>query len=389
MKPKGWVDGYDFLIIPPPQPNELLSSWLTRLAFAHGYSLTTFISLFLRPNGSTLSRIDIDFKEDANLLEMLSLKSGLPYTRIFQMSLRSEEGYLFESDHGLYPPNQIRKLKDRRTHYGLMFCPICLSEDTHPYWRKQWRYRFFNACPKHRVFLTDRCGKCSERVRFNRMKPSAALVYCSKCGRDLRKTVPRKVPSTHFFGIDAIECFEEGLKRGYFTIGTMQVRSLFVFHAYTIWSWLLNRGESLQLRHFQMLDDYKLLYRKEQHYRSGKIRPIDKDFYLSTMVYHLFQNHPEHLKHFAADNHLTHRNFMHGFKHVPFWYEKMIDECIPMQNTVGREISKSEVAGAIHYLQHLNGNITQERTAAILGCHATKHKGFVHLFHDFLRNIKC
>lgn len=67
----------------------------------------------------------------------------------------------------------------------------------------------------------------------------------------------------------------------------------------------------------------------------------------------------------------------------------MIDECIPMQNTVGREISKSEVVGAIQYIQYLDGNITQKRIAEILGCHATKHKDFVHLFHDFSKNIDC
>lgn len=262
MRLKGWVDAYDCLIILPPQSEELLSSWLTRLAFAHGYSLATFISLFLRRDGSALSRTDIDFKEELLLFEKLAQKSGLAYEELFRMSLRSQEGYLFESDHGPNPPNHIRKLKDRRTHYGLMFCPQCLLEDQHPYWRKQWRYRFCNACPKHRIFLT--------------------------------------------VGIDAIEWFEEGLKRGYFTIGIMQVRSLFVFHAYTIWSWLLIRGESLQLRHFPMLDDYKLLCRKEQHYHSSKARPIDKDFYLSALVYHLFQNHPERLKHFASDSHLTH-----------------------------------------------------------------------------------
>lgn len=380
MRPKGWVDAYDFLIIPPPQPDELLSSWLTRLAFAHGYSLTTFISLFLRHDGSALSRRDLDFKEEPQLLEKLAQKSGLAYDELFQMSLRSEEGYLFESDHGLYPPNQIRKLKDRRTHDGLMFCPICLSEDTHPYWRKQWRYRFYNACTRHRVFLTDRCGKCYERVRFHKMKPLDALVYCSKCGRDLRKTVARKVPSTHFGGIDAIEWLEEGLRHGYFTIGPMRIRSLFVFHVYTILSWLLDRGEGLQLHGFPMLEDYKRLCRKERHYRSPKARSIDKDFYLTAMVYHLFQDYHENLKCFAVNNQLTHRNFTHGFNHAPCWYKTMIDECVPMHDTVGREISESEVVGAIKYLKSIGKHVTKVRVAEIVGCHPSIHKQFVGIY---------
>ena len=48
---------------------------------------------------------------------------------IFKMSLRSEEGYLFSCNNCLYPPLQIRKLTDKRTHNGLMYCPKCLAED--------------------------------------------------------------------------------------------------------------------------------------------------------------------------------------------------------------------------------------------------------------------
>lgn len=43
MRQRGWVEEYDFLVIPQPQQDELLSSWLTRTAFAHGYPLTTFM----------------------------------------------------------------------------------------------------------------------------------------------------------------------------------------------------------------------------------------------------------------------------------------------------------------------------------------------------------
>ena len=385
MKPKGWVDAYDFLIVPPPQPDELLSSWLTRLAFAHGYSLTTFISLFLRHDGSALSRTDIDFREDTELLEIFSQKSGLPYEQIFQMSLRSEEGYLFECDHGLYPPNQIRKLKDRRTHFGLMYCPKCLMEDAHPYWRKQWRYRFYNACPRHKIFLTDRCWKCYKRVRFNKMEPSDFPVYCSQCGRDLRKTVAQKVPLDHLVGTDAIKWFNKGLNQGYFTIETMHIRSLFFFQASSILSRLLDRGERLQLHHFQMLEEYRQLYSKERYYHSNKARSISKDFYLTAMVKHLFKSPCDNLVSFAIDNGLTHRDFVHGFAHVPFWYKEMIDDHVPIHNTLGRDISEREVFEAIQYLTRLEKHVTQESVARIVGCHPTVHKNFADIYKKIIQ----
>jgi len=375
-----WREEDVFLVVPPPQPDELLSSWLTRMAFVHGYSLTTFISLFISSNGSALSRTDIDFREDTELFETLSQKSSLPYERIFQMSLRSEEACLFESEHGLYPPKQIRKLKDKRTHYGLMYCPKCLAEDGHPYWRKQWRYLFYNACPTHQIYLTDRCWKCYERVRFYKMKPSNALIYCSKCGRDYRKSVTNKVPLDHHFGLDTIQWFEFGLKQGFFIIGSDKIKSLFVFEVYTILAWLLDRGDTLKLANFPMLDSYKKICFKNEHYHSRKHRSIQKNFYLTAMVYHLFQDYPNNFIDFSITNNLTHRDFVHGFNHMPFWFKERVDEIIPAQNKLGREISENEIRGAIKYLKNLGDKVTQESVAKVVGCHPTIHKGFVRIY---------
>jgi len=387
MRHKGWVAGYDFLIIPQPQPDELLSSWLTRTAFTHGYPLTTFISMFLKHDGSALSRIDIDFKEDPILFEILAKKSRFSIEQITHMSLRSEEGHLFESDHGLYPPKQIRKLKDKRTHYGLMFCPKCLGEDTHPYYRKQWRYHFHNACTKHKVFLIDRCGSCQERVRITKMKKvSDSITLCSKCGRDLRLTSARRIPDSLAYGIEAIEWFEKGLIDGYFTIGGVQIRSLFIFQVHTIFSALLDRGEPLCLAAFPMIDHYIALCKKEELYHSKKATPIYKNFYLNAMVYYLLQNFPFHLKRFAVDNHLTHRDFIHGFQNKPFWYQCMIDELVPMQNKIGREISESEVIGAIKYLKSISEKVTQESVAGTIGCHFTIHKQYANIYKK-VRNL--
>jgi len=380
MRQRGWVEGYDFLIIPQPQPDELLSSWLTRTAFAHGYPLTTFISLFLKHDGSALSRIDIDFKDDPILFEVLAKKSRFPIDQLTHMSLRSEEGYLFESDHGFYPPKQIRILKDKRTHYGLMFCPRCLAEDIHPYYRKQWRFHFYNACAKHKVFLIDRCGICQERIRIPKMKISETIALCSKCGRDLRLTSTHSMSDSLAYGIKAIKWFEKGLINGYFTIDSMQIRSLFIFQVHTIFSALLDKGEQLQLAAFPMIDIYIALCKNGEDYHSTKATPIHKNFYLNAMVYYLLQNLPDHFKVFAADNNLTHRAFTHDFQNKPFWYQCIVDELVPMQNKVGREISESEVIGAIKYLKNIDEKVTQESVARVVGCHFTIHKQFVGIY---------
>lgn len=147
---KDWIQDYFFLIVPKPLKDELLSSWLSRMTIEHRRLLSEFISLFIRHDGSAIARVDIDFLYNEELFQHLAQKSHLSYKEIFNLSLRSEEGYLYTcSEHDLYPPLQIRKLTDKRMHNGLMYCPQCLAEDNIPYFRKHWRYHAINICTKH------------------------------------------------------------------------------------------------------------------------------------------------------------------------------------------------------------------------------------------------
>lgn len=379
---RSWIQDRFFLIIPKEQNDELLSSWLTRMALAHKRTLTVFLSLFVKHEGSSLSHRDIDFIFNEKFFDALASKSELSKKEILNMSLRSEEGYLYRCNDCLYPPNQIRKLVDKRFHFGLMFCPLCLAEDEIPYFRKKWRYAFYNACPKHKVFLTDRCWSCYERVKLTKIKYFDEITYCSKCSRDLRLTTSLKVPSSHKYGISAIKWFEKGLEKGYFLIDNQKVNSVFIFESCIRLQRLLDKKEKLILDGFPMLDDYKKLCERERNYHSKKALSIHKSFYLTAMTYYLFQNYPNNLKKFAEDNKLTYRDFMHGFKNLPFWYIKTIEAVVPMQNKTGREISESEVIGAIKYLISIGKKVTQESVANIVGCHYSINKGFVKIFHQ-------
>ena len=63
----------------------------------------------------------------------------------------------------------------------------------------------------------------------------------------------------------------------------------------------------------------------------------------------------------------------------------MLQDLIPVQNKIGREISESEVLSAINYLKQNNEKITQHSVAEIVGCHFSIHKGFVKTYR-FLTN---
>lgn len=63
--------------------------------------------------------------------------------------------------------------------YPRHFCPDCLEEGG--YWRRSWEYTFVAFCPRHRVWLEDRCAACKSRIPFWCTAPS-----CPKCGERLR-----------------------------------------------------------------------------------------------------------------------------------------------------------------------------------------------------------
>lgn len=379
-----WVEDYFFLVVPHPLEDELLSSWLTRMATKHFQKLSSFFTLFIKKEGSLVSRTDIDFLYDEKLFDYISLKSGLDKQNVLKMSLRSEEGYLFSCNNCLYPPKQIRKLKDKRTHHGLMFCPKCLSEDTVPYYRKYWRYYFYNACTKHKVFLTDRCWSCYQEIRLDKINRFQEICFCSKCNRDLRLTTTVPIYSNFEYGLKAIRWFKIGLNRGYFIIDKQKINSLFVFQIFTKLCCMLNNIRPLVLDFFPLLDEYKIICNKLNLYNSKKTLSIQKDFVLTAMVYYLFQNYPNNLLNFIKQNKLTYREFIHGFNDIPFWYKEIVGSLIPPQNKIGRLISENEVMSAIRYLRSIDKIVNQKNVADVIGCHYTVHRQFVRIYKQII-----
>ncbi len=59
-----WIQDYFFLIVPQPSEDELLSSWLTRVAIEHKRKLSIFLSLYVKKEGNSISRTDLDYLYD-------------------------------------------------------------------------------------------------------------------------------------------------------------------------------------------------------------------------------------------------------------------------------------------------------------------------------------
>ncbi len=153
-----------------------------------------------------------------------------------------------------------------------------------------------------------------------------------------------------------------------------------VFHIFCRLNYLLDIGQELVLKDFSKIEEYKAICKKHEVYNSRKASAIYKSFYVNSMIYHLFQNFPFNFLDFIESNHLTYREFTHGLKYIPFWYESLLHDLVPKQNKIGRVINESEVIGAIKYLKSQGKVVNQLNVAEIVGYHFIIYKGFVKLY---------
>lgn len=180
---------------PRPFPDELFSSWLFRMAHGHGMRLREFSRVAFGHAPKT-GVCDLDRKVDDRFLEAISLKTAIPYAQLFRATLRSYEGALFEKMTRSGTVKWILPIGVNRNYgerFGFQFCPLCLSSDRNPYYRRHWRLAFVTACSLHKCLLGDRCPHCAAPVNPVRSEIALPLkridanfVTCFQCGNDLR-----------------------------------------------------------------------------------------------------------------------------------------------------------------------------------------------------------
>jgi len=180
-----------------PLPDELLSSWLVRLAHSHGLKVQTFCNLIFGNRLQVWNR-DIDRLAPAWLVAELSDRTGATIEQVMDTTLQSYQGIVYHRHRasGTLAWIQSLKLHHRKFEgFGLQFCPECLATDKEPYFRKSWRVAFNTSCAVHNCMLHDRCPVCSQGAAFHRNDMRGAeypttvlLSECHHCGFDLSKS---------------------------------------------------------------------------------------------------------------------------------------------------------------------------------------------------------
>lgn len=175
-----------------PRTNELLSSWMIRLAHAHGYKVERMCRVLFGRDHALWSR-DVDRLAPRGVLIKLCEITGTDPELARLTTLESYGGFLSEEVHpgGHSPwilPLHIRHRQ--RTAPGLMYCPICLQDGETAYYRRPWRLAFVTVCTVHGVVLRDTCWQCGSPVMPHRVDigrcgatpRDRSFVRCWRCG---------------------------------------------------------------------------------------------------------------------------------------------------------------------------------------------------------------
>jgi hypothetical protein len=187
---------------PHPHHDELLSSWLVRIAHANGLKVQTFCHLEFDKRYEVWNR-DIDRLAPEWLLYTIQTKTGLSREQVLNTTLLTYQQKLYDKYRAAGQLSWITTLQiyhRKRRGHGLQFCPLCLAEDKEPYFRKSWRIALHTFCPKHMILMHDRCPVCGESIAFYRQelgKPKEhqfnPLSTCWQCQFDLSKSIMHKV----------------------------------------------------------------------------------------------------------------------------------------------------------------------------------------------------
>ncbi len=158
-----------------PFPDELLSSWLHRVALANGIAPRSFAGV-LRLDARMWSP-RLDSRLPRYVAGLLADQTGVPQEAISAMTMS-----------GCAMAQLLLPLRDsahRNRSTWMQYCPHCFAADDAPYFRRQWRLASRVSCYAHGCGLRDRCPACHAGVAAFDQGELVPQHICARCGFDL------------------------------------------------------------------------------------------------------------------------------------------------------------------------------------------------------------
>ena len=350
----------NFSIIPIPLEDEILSSWIVRTAYAHKTHPHTFTNQYLnyRPHAFFLTESDITL--DANMIKTIEDKS-LHKIDVHSLMLKTYSGFLQEN---IYENNPTIFFTHQK------YCPLCLREDTIPYFRKKWRVVFYNICHKHQCRLYEHCPTCKNELDISKMYDNKLLyTHCHHCGFELKKGRKLPIHKKYISSLDYQNKIFKIIQDGYILLGKTPIYSFLFFEVFSKLSKLilLNAKHQFINKHplFLLIKDVK--QQKVNHPIFKKIDAKAQSALFGLTMY-IFEDFPHNLKSYVLTNKLTYHDLTTKMPYVPFWYEKAVNGITPRYLPHSMTVTKEEVAHAMRYLRSINKDINKANLTKLLGC---------------------
>lgn len=195
-------------------PDELLSSWLARAALMQGCDPLVLTGA-IWPRWRVWT-VDVDRGLTEAQLSTLSRLATIEASRFEDASLRQAASVISSQPLeklSVWPWILAQGSRNRKRHSGLQYCPSCLREDEHPYFRRHWRFAWHIGCVTHGCQLVDLCPTCAAPLEPHRLSATDChLAICATCRADLRKIDPR---SAHPQGLAFQKAADEVLMLGF------------------------------------------------------------------------------------------------------------------------------------------------------------------------------
>ena len=159
-----------------PLADELLSSWLHRLALANGIAPRSFAGVFGLDERMWSPRLDLQLPR--HVAGVLADETSVPQGAISAMMIS-----------GCSMATLLLPLRDsahRNRSTWMQYCPQCLAADEVSYFRRQWRLASRVSCFVHGCGLRDRCPACYAGIAAFDQSELLPQHICVRCGFDLR-----------------------------------------------------------------------------------------------------------------------------------------------------------------------------------------------------------
>lgn len=163
---------------------ESLSSWLHRLAQENG--LDEPLRLVFRTMRYAPVKVERLLVNSAYLADLAGA-TGIATDKLLMMAFPPPNAATAQKGPFSLPAWLLRRKSGVTPH---VVCPICVSEDSIPYWRRSWRLSVTVECPIHGTPMAEKCSACHRRFALYR-KAVFSLDCCTWCGAPIQGAASR------------------------------------------------------------------------------------------------------------------------------------------------------------------------------------------------------